>query len=84
MYDPPATMLDEYRETNKIRSDVMRNAVTIEENVENTGSIINGWECPRCHENRGFLYTKQTRSADEGMTQFIRCSNCGRETRIAS
>lgn len=41
-------------------------------------------ECPKCRSNKTFYYSKQTRSADEPMTTFIKCYNlpkCGKVSR---
>ena len=35
------------------------------------------FECGRCHKNETTYYQLQTRSADEAMTTFIECINCG-------
>ena len=35
------------------------------------------FECARCHKNETTYYQLQTRSADEAMTTFIECINCG-------
>ncbi|MEM3032488.1 MAG: transcription factor S, partial [Nitrososphaerota archaeon] len=34
-------------------------------------------ECPQCGNNEAKWWTVQTRSADEPMTQFFRCTKCG-------
>jgi DNA-directed RNA polymerase subunit M len=34
-------------------------------------------ECPQCGNNEAKWWTVQTRSADEPMTQFFRCTRCG-------
>ena len=39
------------------------------------------FECRRCKKNRCTYYQAQTRSADEPMTVFIQCLNCGKEWR---
>ncbi|MGD6807916.1 MAG: transcription factor S [Candidatus Bathyarchaeia archaeon] len=33
-------------------------------------------ECPRCGNNRAYVWLVQTRGADESSTQFMRCSKC--------
>lgn len=38
-------------------------------------------ECPRCGSTKTFSFTKQVRSADEGMTVFGICSKCGKNWR---
>jgi DNA-directed RNA polymerase subunit M len=32
--------------------------------------------CPRCDNNLAFTWQVQTRSGDEGATQFFRCTKC--------
>ena len=39
------------------------------------------YTCKRCGKNRTRYWEMQTRSADEPMTIFIRCLNCGKEWR---
>lgn len=39
------------------------------------------FKCTRCGKRQCSYYEMQTRSADEPMTQFIRCLNCGKQWR---
>jgi DNA-directed RNA polymerase subunit M/transcription elongation factor TFIIS len=39
------------------------------------------FKCTRCGKRQCTYYEMQTRSADEPMTQFIRCLNCGKNWR---
>lgn len=39
------------------------------------------FRCTRCNKRQCTYYEMQTRSADEPMTQFIRCLNCGKQWR---
>jgi DNA-directed RNA polymerase subunit M/transcription elongation factor TFIIS len=39
------------------------------------------FKCSKCHKRECTYYELQTRSADEPMTQFIRCLNCGKQWR---
>lgn len=39
------------------------------------------FRCSRCNKRQCTYYELQTRSADEPMTQFIRCLNCGKQWR---
>ena len=39
------------------------------------------FRCSRCGKRQCTFYEMQTRSADEPMTQFIRCVNCGKQWR---
>ncbi len=47
-------------------------------------SALSNFKCPRCGFDRATLQTRQTRSADEGMTHFIICLRCGRMIKIGS
>ena len=51
---------------------------------KNLGSSIKDFKCPRCGYNKAHLETRQTRSADEGMTHFITCLKCGKMRKIGS
>ncbi|MFO8020517.1 MAG: RPA12/RPB9/RPC11 RNA polymerase family protein [Promethearchaeia archaeon] len=51
---------------------------------KNLSSTIKDFKCPRCGYKKAHLETKQTRSADEGMTHFITCLKCGKMIKIGS
>ena len=34
-------------------------------------------KCPKCDNDKAFWWMVQTRSIDESMTQFYRCTKCG-------
>jgi DNA-directed RNA polymerase subunit M/transcription elongation factor TFIIS len=40
------------------------------------------YQCPKCHSRSTSVVKAQTRSADEGMTDFITCHNCGKKWKI--
>lgn len=47
----------------------------------NKSRATDQFECRRCHKRECTYYELQTRSADEPMTIFITCLNCGKEWR---
>ena len=47
------------------------------ENVENLASGL--YTCSKCKSDKTVFYSLQTRSADEPMTQYITCLNCGKK-----
>lgn len=47
-------------------------------------SVLSDFKCRRCGFTKCFLQSRQTRSADEGMTHFIICAKCGKMFRIGS
>ena len=51
---------------------------------ENLKSTIKNFKCPKCGYDKAQLETRQTRSADEGMTHFIICLRCGKMIKIGS
>jgi len=51
---------------------------------ENLRSSIKNFKCRRCGYDKAHLETRQTRSADEGMTHFITCLKCGKMIKIGS
>jgi len=77
-----------YRLTTKIehpvRSEVTNVTEVINWKEENLRSIIKDFRCPSCGYDKAHLETRQTRSADEGMTHFITCLKCGRHIKIGS
>ncbi len=38
-------------------------------------------ECPKCHNDTAYYWTRQTRAADEGETKFHQCARCGHKWR---
>lgn len=40
------------------------------------------YQCPKCKARKSTFYELQTRSADEPMTRFIQCLNCGKNWRM--
>lgn len=47
-------------------------------------SVIKDFKCRKCGYDKAALETRQTRSADEGMTHFIICLKCGKMIKIGS
>ena len=47
----------------------------------NKSRATDQFKCRRCHKSECTYYELQTRSADEPMTIFITCLNCGKEWR---
>ena len=39
-------------------------------------------QCPKCDNNLAYTWQVQTRSADEGATQFFRCTKCNYTFRL--
>ena len=79
---------ESYRISTKIDHPV-REEVTILTDVmdwkeENLRSSIKDFKCKRCGYDKAHLETRQTRSADEGMTHFITCLKCGKMKKIGS
>ena len=79
---------DSYKVKTTIEHSV-RNEVTNAEEIikwkeENLRSSIKNFKCPRCGYDKAHLETRQTRSADEGMTHFITCLKCGKMKKIGS
>ena len=55
-----------------------REAVIYEDKPE---AMTDMFKCGRCKQRKCTYYELQTRSADEGMTIFITCVNCGNRWR---
>ena len=77
-----------YKITTKIEQPI-RNEVTnlsevMEWKEENLRSSIKDFKCSKCGYDKAHLETRQTRSADEGMTHFITCLRCGKMRKIGS
>ncbi len=65
-----------------IHHDERSKTVVIDEKAQNAveGGKIKA-ECPKCHFNEAQTYYLQTRSGDEGSTQFFLCLKCGNKWR---
>jgi len=48
----------------------------------NEGAVTDQFKCSRCKQQRCTYYQLQTRSADEPMTTYITCINCGHRWRM--
>lgn len=51
---------------------------------EHLKSAIQNFKCRKCGYDKASIETRQTRSADEGMTHFIICLKCGKMIKIGS
>ena len=67
-----------------VRSEVTNQSEFVVWKEENLRSTIKDFICPQCGYNKAHLETRQTRSADEGMTHFITCLKCGKMKKIGS
>ena len=79
---------DSYRLKTKIehslREEITSTVDIIEWKEKNLKSTIKDFKCRRCGYDKAQLETRQTRSADEGMTHFIICLKCGKMIKIGS
>ena len=79
---------ESYKLTTKIehsvRNEVSNLAEVMEWKEEHLRSTIKNFKCPKCGYDKAHLETRQTRSADEGMTHFITCLKCGKMKKIGS
>lgn len=57
----------------------LKRETTMLEGPQHAGSTM--FTCKKCGKARTKYYQQQTRSADEPMTTFIQCLNCGKEWR---
>ena len=44
---------------------------------KNNFETSDAYECKKCKQRKSYVYQLQTRSADEPMTTFVTCMNCG-------
>ncbi len=67
-----------------IRNEVSNLTEVMKWKDEYLRSSIKGFKCSKCGYDKAHLETRQTRSADEGMTHFITCLKCGKMRKIGS
>lgn len=60
-------------EDKRLHEENLKNAQTAKDNSAETDQF----KCGKCHQRRTKYYQMQTRSADEPMTTFVTCINCG-------
>ncbi|MHA1148425.1 MAG: RPA12/RPB9/RPC11 RNA polymerase family protein [Promethearchaeota archaeon] len=79
---------DAYKISTKIEHSIKEEVISTKELLqwknENLQSSIKNFKCSRCGYDKAHLETRQTRSADEGMTHFITCLKCGKMRKIGS
>ncbi|MHA2006043.1 MAG: transcription factor S [Promethearchaeota archaeon] len=77
-----------YRLNTKIKHPIRNEVTNVSEVInwkeKHLKSTIKDFKCRSCGYNKATLETRQTRSADEGMTHFIICLKCGRHRKIGS
>jgi transcription elongation factor S-II len=66
--------LDPSKWNNLIEAKIKRDKNKFETNVE---AATDTFTCRKCKTNKCTYYQMQTRSADEPMTTFVQCINCG-------
>jgi DNA-directed RNA polymerase subunit M/transcription elongation factor TFIIS len=80
--------IEEYTQSTKIEHSIRAEVTNLNEVMEwkekNLRSSIKDFKCRRCGYDKAHLETRQTRSADEGMTHFITCLKCGKMIKIGS
>jgi transcription elongation factor S-II len=71
-YGPDKLFPERYNEImSTYKSDISKEVVKQDENVEGL------FKCGRCKTYKTTYYQMQTRSADEPMSTFVTCLNCG-------
>lgn len=60
------SIIDKQEKTNEILFETRQEVAT------------DDFTCPKCHQKKCTYYQLQTRSADEPMTTFVSCVNCGK------
>jgi DNA-directed RNA polymerase subunit M len=79
---------ESYRVKTKIEQSIRNEVTNLTEVInwkeKNLRSTIKDFKCPSCGYDKAHLETRQTRSADEGMTHFITCLKCGKMKKIGS
>jgi len=71
-----------YRVSTKIEQPIRNEVTSVAEMLkwkdDHFTSSIKNFKCSQCGYDKAHIETRQTRSADEGMTHFITCLKCGK------
>ncbi|KAF8478244.1 transcription factor S-II-domain-containing protein [Gautieria morchelliformis] len=68
-----------------------RSAAPIQQALEESPSLVSeemeaetdAFQCGRCRQRKTRYFQRQTRSADEPMTIFVTCTNCGNKWKFS-
>jgi len=58
-------------------TNVYGSVVVVDKDLDLRTTSTERAECPKCHHTLAYVWQVQTRAADEGATQFYRCTQCG-------
>jgi len=64
-------------ELNEVNWSDIKKKLEYKDKVKNTQETTDMYQCRKCKERRTTIMLLQTRSADEPMTVFVTCANCG-------
>jgi ribosomal protein S27E len=68
----------------KAQREAIKKSVDKNRLVPTLEATCTAFRCSRCKQNKTTYYQLQTRRADEGMTTFVKCVNCGHQYIIFS
>ncbi len=54
-----------------------KKSIVVDEQEKEVLPKVSDVQCPQCGNKEAYWWSVQTRSADEPMTQFFRCTSCG-------
>jgi len=75
--DEHKLFIDKWRD---ILDDKMKREKIIKEAIQET--YTDQFKCPRCYKRKANYIEVQTRSADEPMTTFLTCLECGKKWKL--
>ncbi|ODV92929.1 hypothetical protein CANCADRAFT_95448 [Tortispora caseinolytica NRRL Y-17796] len=70
----PRTVISERKMLKSKEVDDILGGASAWDNVDQTSA-----HCDACDNNKAYFFQLQIRSADEPMTTFLRCTNCGKQ-----
>ncbi len=74
-FEKPVKSRDDYVISQEVKKDPKDEIIVVEDDSIPMPKVK--VTCPKCGNNEAYYWQLQTRSADEAMTEFYKCTKCG-------